>query len=1132
VRLSLILALIAASFSSLSATADTPPPHILQQPAISKELIAFTYAGDLWTVPRAGGRAMRLTTGVGIQSNPVFSPDGTAIAFTGDYDGNIDVFTIPATGGIPHRVTYHPADDFAVGWSRDGKSILFRSARTAASRYTQLFTVPAQGGNAKPLPLPMAYAGQFAPDGAHIAYTPLAPAFGFNFTSFTAWGNYHGGTAGTILITALPGLDTVEIPHEDAADFSPAYLGDKLYFLSGRKGHVGIFSYDPASQAVAEAFHNTGPDIRSLASDGQTLIFDQLGALSTLEPGGTPKPVAVDVTGDMPDVRSHILNAANQIEAIDISPTGLRVAVEAHGEILTVPAKHGPMRNITNTPGVMEREPAWSPDGQSIAYFSDESGLYALHVAAQTGAVTTGAVPVRKFPLGAEAVYYFAPLWSPDSKRIAFYDNRLHTYLLDLSSGQVKTIGQPDTFGGFVDTTHDMAWSPDSKWLVYPHSMTNHLHALMLYSVDKDSVTQLTDAMADARFPCFDRSGKYLYFAASNNAGATQHQLDMSSDLYGVTRSIYALTLKADIASPIAPESDDEKLPDEIKAKAKEDADTTPAGQAHEAATEAKAHPDETKKPPAPKPTEIDLAGLPIDTIAARIVAMPLPARHYTGLGTGKPGILYFLEDEGRQARGETDERGATLSRFVLADRKTEKLAERVQQFELTADGEKMLVATLAKHEPDKPQKPASYAIVPANAPVKAGEGELSLDPLEIRVDPAAEWAQMYREVWRIERAYFYDPHFHGVDTAADERRLAPYAAAIQSRADLNYIFQEMLTGFSVGHLRGSGGAIPSARRVAGGLLGADYIVKGEHYCLAKIYTGGTWSPEEKAPLAQPGLNVHEGDCILAINGAPLGTESDIQQPLEGTAGHAVTLRIADAGGQGARDITVIPIASEAKLRNLDWIEGNRRKVDALSGGKLAYVYLPNTAEGGFTSFNRYYFAQTDKQGAIIDERFNAGGQAADYIIEVLGRKIESYWAPRYGAVDHTPSAGIYGPKVMIANEASGSGGDLLPWLFKFNQLGPLVGKRTWGGLVGIGDIPVLMDGGRVTSPSVGFFSPGGEWDVENHGVAPDYPVEQDPKAVAAGHDPQLEKAVALAMDKLKQNPPVEPKRPAYPEYH
>jgi tricorn protease len=406
------------------------------------------------------------------------------------------------------------------------------------------------------------------------------------------------------------------------------------------------------------------------------------------------------------------------------------------------------------------------------------------------------------------------------------------------------------------------------------------------------------------------------------------------------------------------------------------------------------------------------------------------------------------------------------------------------------------------------------------------------LAAMQVRIEPAAEWAQMYHEVWRIERAYFYDPHFHGAPTVADEKRFEPYVAAIATRADLNYIFQEMLGALSVGHLRGSGGAIPRARHIAGGLLGADYLVRDGRYCLAKIYTGGDFNPHARAPLAQPGLNLHVGDCLLAINGVELTAALDIQQPLEGTADHPITLRIAPAGGGSARDVTVVPVPNDTSLRYIDWIEANRHRVDQLSGGRLAYVYLPNTGADGFASFNRYYFAQTQKQGVIIDERFNAGGQVADYIIEVMRRSIESYWAPRYGVIEHTPNAGIYGPKVMLANEVSGSGGDALPWLFKQAKLGPVVGKRTWGGLVGIGEIPVLMDGGHVTSPSVAFFSPKGEWDVENHGVDPDYVVEQDPKAVSEGHDPQLETAVSLALRTLEEHPQTPPARPAYPDYN
>ena len=1127
-RLAVSIGLIAACVAS--APLALAQPRILQSPAISRDLIAFGYAGDLWTVPRAGGTATRLTTGVGTESGPVFSPDGQSIAFTGEYDGNTDVFTVPATGGVPARLTFHPGIDVATGWSSDGREVLFRSNRTAASRYTQIFRASTAGGLATPLPLPMAYAGTMSPDGKQFAYNALAPAFLFNFTSYVSWGNYRGGLASTIRITSLPGLDSVEVPHDETADISPAWAGGKLYFLSARSGPLSIFGYDPATKAVSEVYRNTGADIRSLTSDGQTLVFDRLGEIYTLSPGGQPTPVPITVVGDMPDVRPRMLNVSDQVRAISVSPTGVRAVVEAHGEILTAPLKKGPVRNLTNTPGVMERTPAWSPDGASIAYFSDESGSYALHVAPQTGGAA------KKFALGNQPAYYFDPLWSPDSKKLALRDNRLNTLILDLASGKINEAGEPNVWGGFTDQTYAMAWSPDSKWLAWTRSLKNHMHGIVLYSTERNTAMQVTDSMGDARYPAFDRSGKYLYFLASNNAGPVMHGLDMSSNLYRPTRSIYALPLTANTPSPIEPESDDEKSVAEVRQDAKDGMDATPAGKASKAKADASDKPGAASTPAAPKPVAIDLAGMDMAAITARTVALPVPPGPYIELTSGKPGVIFWLADMSANDPNAQGPNGM-LHTFTLEDRKIEKVADNVVDYEVTADGEKLLLSLRTPRAPDAtpggPQGRTRYSIVPAKAmgatPPKPEDTSLSLDSLEVRVDPAAEWAQMYKEVWRIQRAYFYDPGFHGFDTVAAEKQLAPYAAAVQSRSDLNYIFQEMLTGFSVGHLRGSGGTIPAAPRVEGGLLGADYVIRNNRWCIAKIYTPGSWSPDVKAPLAQPGLNVKAGDCITAINGKSLDASTDIQQPLEGMANKLVTLKI--ASGNSTRDISVVPVNSEQRLRNLDWIETNRKKVDEMSGGKLAYVYLPDTGNGGFTAFNRYYFAQTDKQGVVIDERFNGGGQMADYIIEVLGRGLQSFWAPRYGAIARTPAASILGPKVMIANEVSGSGGDALPWLFKTNKLGPLVGKRTWGGLVGISGTPQLMDGAQVTSPSVGFFTPDGAWEVENYGVAPDVEVDQDPKAVAAGRDPQLEAAVRIAMDLLESSKPLEPKRPVYPAY-
>jgi tricorn protease len=770
----------------------------------------------------------------------------------------------------------------------------------------------------------------------------------------------------------------------------------------------------------------------------------------------------------------------------------------------------------------MEREPAWSPDGQSVAYFSDESGLYNLYVAPQTGNAVAGSAPAKKFELDKEPTYYFNPVWSPDSKKLAFHDNRLNTWILDTATGKLSAVGDKNIYGGFSSESYDVSWSPDSKWLAYTRSLPNHLHAIYLYELETGKSTQVTSGMGESTNPAFDREGKYLYFIASTNAGATSDGLDMTSDLYQVTSNIYAVTLASGTASLIAPELEDEKpAADDSK---KDDARKDEAKDNANGDEKAKSANSPAK--PAAKPVKIDLDG-----IEARTIALPLPTGVYEGVWGGLKGSIYFTE---RPGSGRFAERGATLNRWTPEERKTEKLAENVESFELSANGEKMLLA-LGHPGPEGMGNGGghpTWVIVPANAPVKPGEGALSFADVKLKTDPHAEWAQMYHEVWRIERSYFYDTNLHGTRAAEDEKRFEPYVQSIASRADLNYIFQEMLGSFSVGHLRGNGGAIPEAKRVPGGLLGADYKIDNNRYCVARIYSGGDFNPRDKAPLAQPGLNVKPGECILSINGQDVTADMDIQQPLESTAGKVVSIRIGAADGKDARDISVTPIPSEAALRNVDWIDSNKKRVDELSGGKLAYVYLPDTGAGGFTNFNRYYFAQTDKQGAIIDERFNGGGQVADYFVEVLGRHIESYWAPRYGQVEHTPNAAIYGPKVMIANEFSGSGGDALPWLFKQAKLGPLVGKRTWGGLVGIASIPVLMDGGHVTSPSVAFFSPRGEWDVENHGVDPDYEVEQDPKAVSEGHDPQLEKAVALALEDLKAHPQPEVKKPAYPNYH
>jgi tricorn protease len=1105
-----LLALLSATVPAAFGAGATL--HLLQKPAMNKTEIVFSYAGDLWSVSRQGGVANRLTSGTGVETEPAFSPDGNTIAFTGEYDGNVDVFTVPVTGGVPKRVTYHPDADHVIGWTPDGKRIVFRSNRDSFSRYTQLYSVAPEGGLPDALPLPMACSGAYSPDGKRMVYAPLdGGQFATGFNNFVAWKRYRGGEASYLSIVNLSDLSTEKLPRTDSNDIYPMWIGDKIYFLSDRNGPMTLYRYDPKSRVVTELIKNTGKDINSATAGPGGIIYEQFGKIYVYDLASSKSSqIAIDITADLTEVRPHFQNVSREIRGAKISPSGVRAVFEVHGEIITAPAEKGDIRNLTSTPGVMERTPTWSPDGRSIAYFSDESGEYALHIKPQSGAGDT-----RKIALAGKSAFYFGPQWSPDNKHIAFTDNQLNLWDVEVSAGKLTRI---DT-DYYYELDRGFGWSPDSKWIAFTKHLPNRLHVIEIYSLADGKSTQVTDGMSDARHPAFDKDGQYLYFTASTNYGPTSSGLDMTSDEHEVTRSVYLIVLANDVASPLAPESDEEKAAEPA---------ATPAGGRQRGGNAAAA----TDTPP--KPVRIDF-----EKLMQRTIALPLPSRAYLLLAAGKPGMIYLLEAAASGVRGPGGA-AATLSKYDLKARKLEKLADGVGGFDLSANGEKMLLRVIRAGGPGGGRPgggqgaaaPPDYVIVSAAAPLKPGEGALKLADVEVNVDPVAEWKQMYHEVWRIERSYFYDPNLHGVNAADGEKEYEKYLDSLASRSDLNYIFHDLLSEFTVGHLRGGGGNMPQAKTVAGGLLGADYEIANGRYRFRKIYSGESWNPQLRAPLAQPGINVSTGDYLLAINGQELTAKDDVSRPLEATADKRVVLRIgSDPSGANAREVTVMPVANEQQLRHQAWVEDNRRKVDQLSGGKLAYVYMPDTAQGGLTSFNRYYFAQVDKQGAVIDERFNSGGQVADYVIEVMNRPLQGWWSPRYGGIYRTPAAAIFGPKVMIINEMAGSGGDAMPWMFRHNRVGTLIGKRTWGGLVGVSQYPALMDGGAVTAPNFGFFSPTGDWEVENHGVAPDVEVEMDPKAVHDGHDPQLERAVAIAMQQMEKNPVPVPHRPAFPNY-
>jgi tricorn protease len=1070
--------------------AQSNPHFLLQKPALSRTQIVFVFAGDLWTVPREGGDARRLTTGAGVETNPAFSPDGSQIAFTGEYDGNVDVFVIPAQGGVPRRLTWHPAPDITLGWTSDGTRVLFSSPRTSYSRFSQLFTVGLEGGMAERIDLPMGYEAAYSPDGTRLAYVPISRAF-------TAWKRYRGGQATPIWIATLATGHIERIPREGSNDFNPMWAGDKVFFLSDREGPVTLYSYDTRSKQVERSIENKGLDLKSASAGPGAIVYEQFGSLHLYElESGKTTAVNVQIRGDMPEVREHFVNVAKKLDSAHISPTGARAVFEARGEILTVPAEKGDPRNLTNTPAVMERDPAWSPDGKSIAYFSDESGEYALHLRAQNGMGE-----VKKIPLGKG--FYFAPRWSADSTKIAYVDSHLTLWYVDVNQGKPVRLDK-DLYWGVAELVP--SWSPDSKWLAYSKRLPSHLSAVYLYSVDSAKCFQLTDGMSDARYPVWDKDGKYLYFTASTDSGASMEP-DIHSSARAVTRSVYLAVLAKDVPSPLGPESDDEKAAEEAK-------------KAEEKKTEDKKA--EEKKPD----VKIDL-----DNISQRILALPLPARRYVDLQVGKTGILFALE---APAPSPGEEFALTVHRFDLKTRKSDVAIAGVRSFEISPNGEKMLYRQGDKWVIAAPKPMAASGAPPPPPPSPDSEKTLKTDNIEVRVNPPEEWKQMYHEAWRIERDFFYDPHFHGLDLATAEERYAPYLEYIQSRTDLNYLFAEMLGELTIGHLFVAGGDFPDVKHVQTGLLGADYKIENQRYRFARVYNGENWNPATKAPLTQPGVNVVAGEYLLAVNGRELHATDNIYSFFEGTAGKSVTLKVGpDPSGAQAREVIVVPVASETGLRNLAWIEDNRRLVDKLTNGRVAYIYMPDTGFGGRTNFDRYFFAQVGKQAAIIDERFNAGGALATDIIEYLQRRLMSVVSTRDGADEMQPQGAIFGPKVMIINQFAGSGGDAMPWYFHRAGVGQLIGERTWGGLVGRAFAPQLMDGGFVSAPSSGVWNPDkGQWEVENHGIDPDVEVELDPEAVRAGHDPQLEKAVEIVMVELQKHPVPQPKRPAYPNYH
>jgi tricorn protease len=1099
-----IAVLFAISALLGAATLSSAAPLLLRQPALSATRIAFSYGGDLWIALREGGDATRLTFGTGEESNPCFSPDGTLVAFTGEYDGNPDVYVVPVSGGTPRRLTYHPAPETVVGFTPDGKNVLFNSNAKSFYHFAhQIDSVPVTGGFPTPLPLAIGFEASLSPDGSHVAYVPHG-------RWQPAWKRYRGGQTTPIWIASLKDSSVEKIPRDGSNDSNPMWVGDTVYFLSDRGGPVSLYAYDTRTKRVSEALRSDGLDFKSASAGPGAVVIEQFGSLKLFDlQTRSARTVTISVTGDLPQTRPRFATVKPaRIRNFGISPSGQRALFEAWGEILSVPTDKGDVRNLTRSPAVADRDPAWSPDGKSVAYFSDQPGEYELQIRPQSGQGE-----VRHVSLGDPPSFFYSPVWSPDSRKIAFFDKRLKLWYVDLDKN-TRTLLDTDAYGGFGPSQFNQAWSPDSQWIAYTRLLTSGLHAVFVFSLQQGKSFQVTDGMSDTLFPVFDKEGKYLYFTASTDIALGAASLDMSSNARPVTRSVYVAVLGRDAPSPLAPESDEEgkESKEDKKAEAQKEKGKDDARKAKTASEE--------EKPPL-------VVKLDVDGIGQRILSLPIPARNYVAMAAGKAGILFLSEAPMVLGEGDFPNLRQTLQKFDLSKRKLDKLLDEVNDFAVSFDGSKILYrkdeqwATAATDEP------------PMGGEPKPGLGPLKLDAMQVYVEPKAMWRQVYDETWRIERDFFYDPGYHGLDLAKARKRYEPYLEGIASREDLTYLFEEALGELTVGHMFVRGGDQPEAPKVKGGLLGADYALENGRYRVARIYGGENWNPGLQAPLTQPGVNVKVGDYILAVNGRELHSSDNIYGFFEETAGRQVGLRIGPSpDGKGARDVTVVPVEGEGNLRRFAWIEGNRRKVDQMTGGRVAYVYLPDTGYGGYSNFNRYFFAQVGKEGVIVDERFNEGGQLADYVIDYLRRPLMSRVTAREGADWSNPSEAIYGPKAIIINEMAGSGGDALPWYFRKAGLGPLVGKRTWGGLVGIGGYPELIDGGTVTAPRAAIYGLGGDWEVENRGVPPDVEVDLDPAAFRAGHDAQLEKAVEIVMQQLKEHPLPQYSRPPYPNYH
>lgn len=1058
--------------------------RLMRQPDVQGTTVVFVYGGDLWTVSNQGGVASRITSHEGLEQFPKLSPDGQAVAFTGEYDGNVDAFTVPVTGGEPKRLTWHPGADRVAEWYPDGRNILLRSQRMNPTRgQDRFFKIAAAGGFETPLQMPLAGYASFSGDGKQLAF--MLPIY-----DNRTWKHYRGGNAPDIWTYDFANNTSRRITDWVGPDEWPMWYQNTIYYVSDRGGRVAnLWAYDFDTQQHRQVTSFEQYDVKWPSIGGNQIVFENGGYLYVMElPGGVSRQIHVMVPDDKPGTRPEWRNVAEWTENFDLSPSAKRAVIEARGEIFTVPAEKGDVRNLTRTPASRERDPAWSPDGKWIAYWSDQTGEYELWVAG-----ADGKTPPRQVTR-AGAGYRFAASWSPDSKKLAFGDKTLSLFWCDVASGKITKVAH----SAYGDLT-DFAWSGDSQWLAYSSPQDNTFNKIFLAPLG-GTPTAVSDGMTHDFNPAFDPDGKTLYFVSRRRVDQATFTFEYQF-LPTASDKIYAATLRADLASPFAPQSDEESGEDKSEGDKGGD----------------KADKKDTKKPARATASamKVDLAGL-----MDRVAEVPgIPFGRYGGLNAFKDKLLYMAFDEPDPE--DDGPPGGTLHVYDLEKRESKTVIEGIQNYAPDKDGGKILY-----------RDDDTFGIVGTDEQKKSGDGKIEAGTLMALVDPPKEWMQMFNEAWRLQRDFYYDPGMGGLDWKAigdRYRQLVPYVA---HRSDLNYILGEMQGEVATSHAYVGGGDMPDVPKTGVGLLGADYELdpSSNRYTFKTLYTERDWNGDIAAPLGEPGIRVKPGDVLLSVNGVDVRGTQNVYAAFEGTVGKQTTITVGNSANDARpRTYTVEPVANEFSLRYRSWVAANRAKVAKATGGRVAYIHVPNTATAGIEEFTRQFYPQVDKDAIIVDERWNGGGFIPDFFVERLRRKTYSYWSTREGAGFRTPPYAIDGPKCMLINQYAGSGGDAFPYYFRLEGLGPVIGKRTWGGLVGISRSIPLVDGGTITFPDFGFWDPRtGKWEVENHGVDPDIEVENRPEALASGQDPQLERAIQYVEEQLKANPPKKPEHPAY----